>query len=99
MKFRQLQNRSSIRIRVSGVEMSALRKIVELGLFALEGEEANGGNPLTTSERKAVAYWKGNPFKDFAKPRRRPRKPVQPKEASLPVKKPRASPRAALEAG
>lgn len=99
MKFRQLMDRNSIRIRVTGVEMAALRKIVALGLRALE-EIDDAKNPLTTSERKAQAYWKGNPFKGWPakKPRRRaaPRSgtPAKPQPGGKPTPAAQSRPRA-----
>lgn len=74
MRITALRDRGRFRIRLSPTEMGALSKIVALGLLALEDAEGDAVNPLTTGERKALAYWKGkNPFAGRAlpKPRRR----------------------------
>ena len=67
MRITQLEWRGSHRIEVSETEFEALRKVVNAGLLLLEGEDENGlKNDLwanfTSGERKAMAYWKGNPF-------------------------------------
>jgi hypothetical protein len=67
MKITQLEWRGSHRIEVSETEMSALRKVIDAGLLTLEGEDEDGlWANFTSGERKAMSYWRGNPFTEEA---------------------------------
>ncbi len=94
MKFLQLKERGRVRVRISGTEISALSKLVDLGLATLEDEENK--NPLTTGERKAIAYWSGNPFRNWLTiARKRARKPAKPQQGDKPTPAVKARLRAA----
>lgn len=77
MRVDQLRYKSRFRVILSQTEMSALRKIVELGVSAIEEQEADNTSPLTTAERKAIAYW----FPTAKQPHRRLLTPDSLKEA------------------
>ena len=71
MKITQLEWRGTHRIEVSENEMSALKKVINAGLLLLEGEDEDGlWADFTSGERKAMAYWAGNPFSEEGEKKR-----------------------------
>jgi hypothetical protein len=100
MKITVLEWRGSHRIEVSETELSALRKVVDAGLAALESEdEADRWGNFTSGELKAMAYWHGNPFSEEAEAARakisQTAKRASRKRLAKPQKRPKDGPQAA----